>query len=183
MLLPRLLLLFGVGFLIANLRAIYLHVQYWGRRRSAMLLWAGPRPPFLGMQVGIAVALGFLIAYNLFFRLPPLETLFGEAMMFVYYGYAVPMSARIQRGFYRQGVWCDRGFVSYGRIGGLTWREGKDPLLLLAVGGAGTARSLRVPGQHYGAVRRLLRDLIAEHAITLSGRGLDLGLKDEREDA
>ena len=31
------------------------------------------------MQVGIAVALALLLLYNLFFRLPPLETLFGEA--------------------------------------------------------------------------------------------------------
>ncbi len=183
MLLPRLLLLFGIGFLIANLRAVLQHLQYWRRRRSALLLWPGQRPPFLGLQVGIAVALGLLLVYNLFFRLPPRETLFGEAMMFIYYAYAVPMSARIQRGFYREGVWTDRGFVSYGRIGGLTWREGKDPVLLLAAESGGTARSVLVPGQQYGAVRRILRDLISQHVIRLSGHGLDLGLKDEREDA
>src|SRR5512143_2535537 len=112
MLLARLLLLFGIGFLVANLRAMLLHVQYWRRRRTALLLWPGRRPPFLGMQVGIAVALGLLLVYNLFFRLPPRETLFGEAMMFVYYAYAVPMGARIQRGFYDEGVWTDRGFLA-----------------------------------------------------------------------
>jgi hypothetical protein len=40
-----------------------------------------------------------------------------------------------------------------------------------------------VPGRHYGAVRRLLRDLIAQNTIRLAGHGLDLGVKDEREDA
>lgn len=183
MTLPRLLFLFGVGFLVANARALLLHVTYWRRRRRALLVWPGRRPPFYGMQIGIAVALGLLLVYNLFFRLPPPETLFGEGMMFLYYAYAVPMSARIQRGFYGDGVWSDRGFVAYRGIGGLAWREGKEPVLLLAAEGGGTARSLQVPGPQYGAVRRLLRDLIAQHAIRLAGHGLDLGVKDEREDA
>ncbi len=181
--LPRLLLLFGLGFLAAGARALYLHVQYWRRRRSALLLWRAPKPPFYAMQVGIAVALAFLLLYNLFFRVPPLATLFGEAMMFLYYAYAVPITARIERGFYRDGVWSDTGFVKYARIGGISWREGKEPVLLLVVEGGGTARSLAVPGRHYGAVRRLLRDLIAQHTIRPAGHGLDLGLKDEREDA
>jgi hypothetical protein len=181
--LGRLLLFFGVGFLIANARAILLHIQYWRRRRRALLVWPGPRPPFYVMQLGIAAALGLLLAFNLIFRLPPPETLFGEGMMFVYYAYAVPMSARIQRGFYGDGVWSDRTFIPYRGIGGIAWREGRDPVLLLAAEAGGTARSLLVPGQHYGAARRLLRDLIAQHAIRLSGHGLGLGVKDEREDA
>jgi hypothetical protein len=184
MTLPRLLFLFGVGFLLANARAMLLHLQYWRRRRHALLVWPGRRPPFYGMQVGIAVALGLLIVYNLAFRvqLPP-ETLFGEGMMFLYYAYAVPMTARIQRGFYRDGIWSDTGFVKYARIGGIAWREAKEPVLLLVAEGGGTARSLVVPGPHYGAVRRLLRDLIAQRTIRLAGHGLDLGVKDEREDA
>jgi hypothetical protein len=181
--LPRLLLLFGIGFLAASTRALYLHVQYWRRRRAGLLLWPAPRPPFYAMQVGIAGALALLLVYNLAFRLPPFETLFGEAMMFLYYAYAVPIVARIQRGFYRDGVWSDRGFVKYERIGGIAWRDAKDPVLLLVAQGGGTARSLVVPGRHYGAVRRLLRDLIARHAIRLSGHALDLGGRDEREDA
>ncbi len=178
-----LLLLFGVGFLVANARGALLHLRYWRRRGTALLVWIGRRPPYYAMQIGIAVALGLLLAYNVFFRLPPAETLFGEAMMFVYYAYTVPMTARIPRGFYREGVWSDRGFVRYPRIGGLSWREGKDPVLLLAATEGGTARSLLVPGQHYGAARRLLRDLISQHVIRLSGHGLDLGAKDAREDA
>src|SRR5512141_1654491 len=98
MALPRLLLMFGLGFLAAAARALYLHVQYWRRRKRALILWRAPRPPFYGMQVGIAAALALLLLYNLFFRLPPLETLFGEAMMFLYYAYAVPITARIERG-------------------------------------------------------------------------------------
>ncbi len=182
--LPRLLLLFGIGFLAATARALYLYGQYWRRRASASLVWTAPFPPFYRMQVGIAAALAVMLVYNAFFRqLPPIETLFGEAMMFLYYGSAVPLTARIQRGFYRDGIWSDRGFVKFAKIGGIAWREEKEPVLLLVAEGGGTARSLVVPGRHYGAVRRLLRDLIAQHAIRLSGHGLDLGVKDEREDA
>jgi hypothetical protein len=183
MAIPRFLLLFGIGFLVANARAILLHLQYVRRRRQSLLVWPGPRPPFFAMQIGIAAALGLLLAYNIFFRLPPPETLFGETMMFVYYGYAVPMTARIRRGFYGDGVWTDRGFVRYDGIGGIAWREGKEAVLLLATPGGGTARALAVPGGQYGAVRRLLRDLIGQRTIRLSGHGLDLGVKDEREDA
>jgi hypothetical protein len=179
----RLLLLFGLGFFVANARAMLLHLEYWRRRGRVLLVWPGLRPPFYGMQLGIAGALALLLAYNLLFRLPPPETLFGEGMMFVYYAYAVPMSARIPRGFYRDGVWTDRSFVGYGGIGGIAWREGKDPVLLLVAEGGGTARRLLVPGQYYGAARRILRDLIAEGAIRPSGHGLDLGVKDQREDA
>ena len=45
------------------------------------------------------------------------------------------------------------------------------------------ARRLIVPGDKYGAARRLLRDKIGEHAIHFTGTGLDLGDHDERDDA
>jgi hypothetical protein len=41
-------------------------------------------------------------------------------------------------------------------------------------------RYLDVPQEHYGEVRRLLRDKIAAHDIHFTGKGLDLGA-DERE--
>ncbi len=181
----RLLLLFGLGFLVADILAIVEQLCYWVRRRSALLTWPAPRPPFFLMQVGIGVALGLLVVFNLFLRPAAAEQLFGEGMMFVYYGYVVPMSTRIERGFYRDGVWCDRRFVRYRKVSGTTWREDRsqDPVLLLASRTGFTASRLVVPSELYGAVRRLLRDLIAQHAVRLADAGLHLGLKDEREDA
>jgi hypothetical protein len=44
------------------------------------------------------------------------------------------------------------------------------------------ARQLAVPHIHYGAARRLLRDKIAAHAIHFTGKPLDLGMHDERDD-
>ena len=44
------------------------------------------------------------------------------------------------------------------------------------------ARRLIVPDVYYGAARRLLRDKIAAHDIHFTGKTLDLGQHDERDD-
>jgi hypothetical protein len=44
------------------------------------------------------------------------------------------------------------------------------------------AKPLLVPDRHYGAVRRLLRDKMADHVIRPSGRAFDLGGHDARDD-
>ena len=51
--------------------------------------------------------------------------------MLVYYGYALPLSLRIGRGFYEDGIWADGGFMPYSRIGGMTWREGEQVTLVM----------------------------------------------------
>ena len=180
--LERLLLLFGLGFLVADVRGIVNHLLYWRRRPSALLTWPAPYPPFFSLQLIIGGLLGLLIAYNLLFRLAPAEEIFGEGMMFVYYAYVVPLAHRIDRGLYGNGVWTDLGFVRYASIGGVTWREEDEPVLLLASRHGGTAHRLRVPGTLYGATRRLLRDLVEAGTIELTSGGLGLGEKDRRED-
>jgi hypothetical protein len=103
-------------------------------------------------------------------------------MMFLYYGYLLPLSSRITRGIYRDGVWTDSGFMSYGDIGGLTWKEGAAGTLVLASRLKAFARTLTVPGTRLGEVRRLLREKISEHAIEFDGGpGLHLGSRDTRE--
>ncbi len=179
----RLLLLLGVGFLAANLFGVAEQVRYWRRRRTAMLTWPGRRPPFFQMQVGIGVALGLLFFYDLLLRPGAAEQTFGVGMMFLYYAAIVPASARIERGFYRDGIWSDRRFVRYSRIGAVSWHDEPEPVLLLAARRGRTAARLAVPGHLLGAVRRLLRDLIGRHDIDLADTGLHLGLRDQRDDA
>lgn len=182
--LDGLLFLLGLGFCGANVKALTDHVQYIRRRRTAVVVWPGTPPPFFQLQVGIGISLALLVLYNLAFRITPFGTLFGETMMLVYYLYAVPIGIRIERGFYTEGVWTDRGFMRYRSIGGISWREEANRItLLLASRGAGIARSLMVPGHLYGAVRRLLRDRIDANQIRLAGHPLDLGVKDDKEDA
>ena len=102
--------------------------------------------------------------------------------MLVYYGYALPLSLKIGRGFYEDGIWADGGFVPYSTIGGLTWREGEQLTLVLIDRMRQFGRKLTVPDSCYGAARRLLRDKIAAHDIHFTGKSLDLGAHDERDD-
>ena len=54
--------------------------------------------------------------------------------MLAYYGYLYPLSRRMKRGFYEQGIRLDRGFVPWQDITGLTWRRGAGPVLVAASG-------------------------------------------------
>ena len=103
-------------------------------------------------------------------------------MMLLHYVYLVPLDERIGRGFYQDGLWLDSGFLPYAAIGGLTWRETPEPTLVVLPRMRRLARRLVVPPEYYGAARRLLRDKITGHDIHFTGKALDLGAHDERED-
>jgi hypothetical protein len=173
------LLLLGFGFLVANTRLVLQYLQYRRRARSgALLTWLGPKPPYYVIALAIGVALGLLVMLNLYYRRP----IFGEAMMFLYYAYLFPLSRSIRRGFYEDGIWADTVFVPYNEVGGVSWREGEHEVTLVIISRLrNLARRLSVPGDKYGAARRLLRDKIGDHEITFSGT-LDLGDHDERNE-
>ena len=101
--------------------------------------------------------------------------------MFVYYGYAFPLSTRIARGFYEDGVWSDSGFMRWAQISAVSWKEGPSVTLVLISHLRSIARRLEVPGPLYGQARRLLRDRIKAHDIHMGGAGLDLGSRDEED--
>jgi hypothetical protein len=181
-LLPYVLIGLGVGFLVANLRALADFARYRRLRRSALLIWPGPPPPFYGLVIFLGFTLGLLIIVKIFVLHRSFMGIFGEVMMFVYFAYAVPLSRRIGRGFYAEGVWSEQGFIPYHQIGGISWRQGEPVTLLLISRFRQLARPLLVPDKYYGAVRRLLRDKIGEHDIMFAGDTLNLGGHDERED-
>jgi hypothetical protein len=180
--LPRVLFLFGIGFLLANARILLDYVQFRRRRPAAILTWPDPRPGYSGLTTAIAVALGLLLVYNLAVQRRPSIQVFGEAMMFLYYAYLSPLSRRIGRGFYQDGIWADSGFIPYWQIGGISWREGEQVTLVVISRLRNLARRVIVPGAHYAEARRLLRDKIQTHDIQFAGTSLDLGNHDERED-
>jgi hypothetical protein len=174
------LLLLGLGFLIADTRVVLDYIRYLKRRRGALLIWPSPKPPYYGMQLAIGVALGLL----LFYKLVHLHRqVFGEGMMFLYYGYLLPLSRQIGRGFYEDGIWADTSFIPYNEVGGISWREGEREITLIVISRLrNLARRLIVPVENYAAARRLLRDKIARHDIHFGGTGLDLGRRDERDE-
>jgi hypothetical protein len=182
-LLSDVLLLLGAGFLVANVRILVNVIRSFRMRSRALLTWPATPPRYYGLMILMALVLAAVVIRKLrYLNLPP-SAVFGETMMLTYYGYLIPLSVRIQRGFYEDGVWMDNGFLPYHKIGGLSWREG-DPLTLLFIPRMKqVARSLVVPTQFYGAARRLLRDKISRHDIDFWGKTLDLGAHDARDDA
>ena len=181
-LLRQILFLFGVGFLIANLKVAWDLVRFRRRKREALLTWEAPKPPYYGFSLALGVLLGLLLAFKLFIQRRPPDQLFGEAMMFVYFGYALPLSTRIMRGFYEEGVWADTGFMRWGQISAVTWKEdGVAPQLVLVSHFGAIARRLVIPGPMYGAARRLLRDKVKAQDIHIGGTGLDLGSRGDTD--
>jgi hypothetical protein len=178
---PRLLFVLGIGFLVANVKVTTDLVRYRLRKRFALLTWQNPKPRYYGLNLALGVVLGLLIAYKLFVMHRQPDQLFGETMMFVYYGYAFPLSARISRGFYRDGVWSDGGFLRWRQISAVSWQEDGAITLILISHFRNIARRLEVPGHLYGQARRVLRDRIRDHALHLGGAGLDLESRDDED--
>jgi hypothetical protein len=175
------LLLLGFGFLVANVRLALEYVLFLKRRRHALLTWRAPKPPQYTFALALGVALGLLVFAKLVFLR---RQAFGESMMFLYYAYFFPMSLTIGRGFYEDGIWAETAFIPYHEVGGISWRETEHQVTLIVISRLrNLARRLNVPGDKYGAARRLLRDKIGEHAIHFTGTGLDLGEHDERDEA
>lgn len=180
-LLPQLLFFFGIGFFAANMKVIVDLLRFRVRRNSALLVWENPKPRYYGFALALGVILGLLVVFKIFIQGRPPGQLFGEIMMFVYYGYAFPLSTRIARGFYRDGVLSDRGFMPWGQISAVSWKEEGAVTLVLISHFRSLARRLEVPGHLYGQARRLLRDKVKAHDIHIGGAGLDLGSRDEQD--
>jgi hypothetical protein len=175
------LLLIGAGFLVANAWLAVDLLRFRRRRRSALLTWAPPPAPNQRLSLGLAIALGFLMVFKVFYLR---RQAIGEVMMFLYFGLLIPMTRRIGRGFYADGIWSDSSFIPYNEVGGISWREGEHSVALIVTSRLrNLARRLTVPSAHYAAARRLLRDKIGDHEIHFSGTGLDLGVRDERDEA
>jgi hypothetical protein len=181
-LLTRVLYVVGAAFLLINLQITVRYFRFARRRDTALLTWPPPRPPFYRLFLWVGALLGVLIVYKLaVLRLHP-KYVFGETMMLVYYVYTLPLSLKIGRGLYEDGIFTDAAFMPYSSIGGLTWRESDRVTLVVLHRWRNFARRLTVPDSFYGEVRRLLRDKIAAHDIHFTGKTLDLGVHDERDD-
>ena len=180
-LLAQVLFIFGVGFFAANVKVIADLLRFRVRRPTALLVWQIPKPRYYGFTLALGALLGVLVAFKIFVlgRLP--GELLGEIMMFIYYGYAFPLSTRIARGFYRDGVWSDSGFMRWGNISAVSWKDDRAVVLVLISHIRSIARRLEVPGHLYGEARRVLQDRVRAHDIHMGGVGLDLGSRSEAD--
>ena len=165
----------GVGFLVANLHILVQFLRFHELRSTALVTRPGSRSPYYGLFLALGIILGGLVFLKIVIQQRPPTSAFGEGMMFVYYAYLLPMSSRIGRGLYEDGIWAESRFVPYSKIGGLSWREEGKITLVLIYRLRSLALPLTVPHAHYGEVRRLLRDKIAAHDIHFTLKTLDLG--------
>jgi len=174
------LLAIGVGFLVANARILLDYLKYRRLRSGALLTWPSPKPRQYLLTLALGVTTGLLVLNKVVAARYP----FGELMMFLYFACLTPLHRRIGRGFYEDGIWADSSFIPYNEVGGISWRESEHAVWLIVISRLRSlARKLAVPLEHYGAARRLLRDKIGEHQIHFAGTGLDLGERDERDEA
>ena len=174
------LLIIGAGFLIANTRMFLDYLKYRRLRAGALLTWPSPRPRNYLLTLLLGVTSAILVINKLVVARYP----FGELMMFLYFGCLTPLTQRIGRGFYQDGIWADSAFIPYNEVGGISWRESENAVWLVMISRLrNLARKLAVPVEHYAAARRLLREKIGEHEIHFTGTGLDLGVRDERDEA
>ena len=174
---PRVLLLFGIGFLIANVVVGLELVRYQQSKRASLLVWPRPRPRYYWANLLLGVILGLLIVAEILLK-RPMYSLFGEGMMFVYYMVLFPLRTRIARGFFEQGIWSDSGFMRWADISAISWKEEKQITLILISKARNLARRLQVPVEQYGEARRLLKDRVRSHDLNITGLGLDLGSRE-----
>ena len=177
----QLLFILGIGFLIANLKVGGDLLRYWRARRDTLLVWPQPRPRLYKLSVLLGVVQALLLA-SLVLLKRPAPQIFGLSMMLIYFLCATPLSARIDRGFYGQGVWADTGFIPWSHISGISWRENPVTLVLLSPMRS-IARQLHVPTGLYGEARKVLRDRVRLHGFHGEHAGLDLGLHGDDRDA
>lgn len=111
-----------------------------------------------------------LTAVSVFVLQRPMLAITAQALMAVYYTVVFPLSFRIQRGFYKNGIWFERAFVPYANVRRVSWREKPDIVLVAMkqtdLTGQSYAR-LQVPGDRYGAARRILASHIEDRSLTV----------------
>jgi hypothetical protein len=174
---PRVLLLFGIGFFVANVIVAIELARFRRYKRTALLVWARPKPRYYWANILLGIILGLLIVAEVLLKRPT-YSLFGEAMMFIYYMCLYPLRSRIPRGFFANGVWSDSGFMRWAEISGMSWKEEKPITLILISKARNLARRLEVPSAQYGEARRLLKDRVKSHDLNIGAVGLDLGSRE-----
>jgi Ca2+/Na+ antiporter len=163
----------GIYFLVLLVRGLWGYSRFRQVRSTAILTWPVARPSNYGFLLGLGVTSLVLTAVNFYLR-RPVHHVVALFLMALYFVFMVPLARRIELGLYRDGVWADSGFLPYGEIARMAFREGAEIVLVLVPRGSTSPFRLPVPPAEYGAVRRLLQDKIRTHDLNMDGTILGL---------
>lgn len=163
----------GVYFSILLARGVVGYVFFRKVRSRALLTWRLAPPPQFAWVVVLGVVSLAVAILNITLQ-RPLHHLYGQFAMSAYFILMVPLTARIHRGLYEDGVWAESGFLPYASIGRMAFREGPEIILILLPRGRSGSFRLPVPREEYGAVRKVLEEKIRTHAVNMDAAILGL---------
>ena len=135
-------------------------------RPTALLTWPVRRPTHFPFLLALGVVAAALAVINSTMH-RPFHHVYSQGVMAVYFVVMVPLSARIQLGLYRDGVWADAGFLPYEKIARMAFREAPEIVLIMVPRGRSGAFRLPVPSSEYGAVRKILEEKIRARVVNV----------------
>jgi hypothetical protein len=135
-------------------------------RPTALLTWPVRRPAHFPFLLALGVVAAALAVINSTMN-RPFHHVYSQGVMAVYFTVMVPLSARIQLGLYRDGVWADAGFLPYEKIARMAFREAPEIVLIMVPRGRSGPFRLPVPSSEYGAVRKILEEKIRARVVNV----------------
>ena len=156
----------AVYFSVAVARSMAGYLLFLKVRPTALLTWPGRRPAHFPLLIVLGfVAAALTVINGTLDR--PFHHVYSQGVMAVYFTVMVPLSLKIQPGLYRDGVWADAGFLPYGKIGRMAFRETPEIVLILVPRGRSGPFRLPVPSSEYGAVRKILEEKIRTRVVNV----------------
>jgi hypothetical protein len=165
-LLTLILLALAIYFSVLVTRAMAAYLQFRRLAPTALVSWTPPRPRYLSWLVALGVV-SFAVAVLNGTLNRPFHHVYSQGVMAAYFIVMVPLVARIRPGFYRDGVWADRGFLAWDRIGRIAFVETPEIVLVMVPRGGSSPMRLLVPAEDYGTVRKLLEEKIRARELTM----------------
>jgi hypothetical protein len=159
----------AVYFSVLMARGLAGYLQFRRIRPTALLTWPGRRPPYFGFLLALGIVSALLAVLNASLH-RPFHHVYAQGVMAVYFTLMVPLSTRINLGFYRDGVWADTGWLPWEQIRRLAFRETPElTLILLPRSGAKGSFRLPVPPAEYGAVRKMIEEKVRAGILRMDG--------------
>jgi hypothetical protein len=164
----------AIYFSVLVARGIAAYLRFRKLRATALLTWPGPPPAHFPLLLTLgAISAGLAVLNSYMDR--PFHHVYSQGVMALYFILMVPLLARIPFGFYRDGIWADAGFLPYGQIARLAFRETPEiVLILLPRGRRAPSFRLPVPPGEYGAARKVLEEKIRAHVVRIESGILGL---------